>query len=110
MESTQCTFCKIVAGQEPATIRYEDDEVIAFNNLLQWVPVMILVIPKKHLTQAKLWTDPLVSKVTEVAVNLGAEHCPNGFRILANFGRDGMQSQAHGHIHVLGGTHLGPYA
>jgi diadenosine tetraphosphate (Ap4A) HIT family hydrolase len=45
-----------------------------------------------------------------VAVTLGAMNCPNGFRILSNFGRDGLQSQSHGHLHVIGGTFLGEYA
>jgi len=110
VEAPNCTFCDIVARTEPATIRYEDDDVMVFNNRLTWVPIMLLVIPKKHLSQAELWTDPIISKVTLAAVDMGATYCPNGFRVLANFGRDGMQSQAHGHVHVIGGTHLGPYA
>jgi diadenosine tetraphosphate (Ap4A) HIT family hydrolase len=41
---------------------------------------------------------------------MGKQHCPSGFRILSNFGHDAMQSQPHGHVHVLGGTFLGEYA
>jgi len=40
----------------------------------------------------------------------GAKYCPSGFRLLSNFGSDAMQSQAHGHVHVVGGTYLGEYA
>lgn len=105
-----CVFCEIVARRSPATIRYEDDDVLVFDNILRWLPVMLLVVPKEHLTQAKLWTDPLVSRVVNVGTRMGAEHCPNGFRLLANFGRDAIQSQDHGHLHVLGGTNLGQYA
>jgi len=43
-------------------------------------------------------------------VDVGWWLAPNGFRILSNFGRDGLQSQSHGHLHVIGGTHLGEYA
>ncbi len=102
-----CTFCEIVAGREPATIRYEDDEVLVFDNLLRWVPVMLLVVPKRHVSQEELWRD--IGRVGQVAVAMGNKYCPRGFRLLSNFGEDGMQSQPHGHIHVLGGTHLGIY-
>ncbi len=109
-QGSTCVFCEIVARREPAKIRYEDEEVIVFDNRLRWVPVMLLVIPKRHMTQAELWIGTIISKVTNVAVDMGAQYCPGGFRILANFGKDAMQSQDHGHVHVLGGTHLGPYA
>ncbi len=110
MTNQDCTFCKIVARQEPATIRFENDDVMAFDNLLRWVPVMLLVVPKKHMTQVELWTDPVAAKVTSAAVDLGARYCPNGFRLLSNLGRDAMQTQPHAHLHVIGGAHLGHYA
>lgn len=110
MKQRQCIFCNIVAHRSPATIRYEDDDVIAFDNLLQWVPVMLLVVPKQHLSQSELWTSPIVAHIAAVGAQLGASHCPGGFRLLSNFGRDAMQSQEHGHLHVIGGIHLGPYA
>jgi histidine triad (HIT) family protein len=103
-----CTFCQIVAHREPVEIVYEDEEVTVFRNRLHWVPVMLLVVPKTHKTQAELWRD--MGRVGEIAVRMGQEHCPRGFRILSNFGYEGMQSQEHGHVHVLGGTFLGEYA
>ena len=105
-----CVFCEIVARRENADILYEDDEVMVFRNRLRWVPVMLLAVPKQHISQADLWTDPMITKVAAAAVDVGAEQCPNGFRLLANFGHDAMQSQEHGHMHILGGVHLGPYA
>ena len=71
---------------------------------------MLLAMPKRHMTQAELWTDPVAARVSRAAVEIGAQHCPNGFRLLTNFGRDAMQSQEHGHLHILGGVSLGPYA
>lgn len=103
-----CTFCEIAAGREPADILYQDDDVVVFRNRLRWVPVMLLVIPRRHMAQAELWAD--MGRVGEVAVRMGGQHCPNGFRLLSNIGWDAMQSQSHAHIHVLGGTHLGEYA
>ncbi|HEY8489638.1 MAG TPA: HIT domain-containing protein [Dehalococcoidia bacterium] len=103
-----CTFCRIILRQEPADILYEDDDVIVFRNLLRWLPVMLLAVPKRHISQSELWED--MGKVGRAAVRMGQEHCPNGFRLLSNFGYDAMQSQPHAHVHVLGGTYLGPYA
>jgi histidine triad (HIT) family protein len=105
-----CTFCEIVARREPARIRYEDDEILVFDNRLDWVPVMLLLIPKQHLSQQQLWqSGPLLGKMGELAVKLGNKYCPDGFRILSNFGLDALQTQPHGHIHVIGGTPLGLY-
>ncbi len=103
-----CTFCRIVARKEPAEILFEDDEVLVFRNRLRWVPVMLLVVPKQHVSQEEVWRR--MGRVGEVAVEMGLAHCPGGFRLLSNFGHDAMQSQPHGHVHVLGGTFLGEYA
>jgi len=108
--SSSCTFCQIVAREEPAAILYEDEDVVVFRNRLNWVPVMLLAVPRQHLSQGELWTSEAMTKVARVAAELGAQHCPNGFRLLSNFGYDAMQSQAHGHVHVIGGTYLGEYA
>ena len=102
-----CTFCDIIARREPAEILYEDDEVMVFRNRLHWVPVMLLAVPKAHKAQAELWGD--MGRVGEIAVRMGREHCPNGLRLLSNFGYEAMQSQEHAHVHVLGGTFLGEY-
>ena len=110
MESPHCTFCGIVAGRLSSRIRYEDDEIMVFDNQLNWVPVMLLLVPKQHLSQAELWqSGALMSRMGELAVRLGEESCPNGFRILSNFGHDALQTQSHGHLHVIGGAHLGLY-
>jgi len=102
-----CTFCNIIERKEPANVRYEDDHVIVFDNALRWVPVMLLVVPKRHITQEQVWQE--MGSLGRIAVEMGNQFCPEGFRILSNFGHDGMQSQDHGHLHVLGGTHLGLY-
>jgi histidine triad (HIT) family protein len=102
-----CTFCEIAAHRERADILHEDDEVVVFRNRLRWAPVMLLVVPKRHMSQAELWQD--MSRIGEVAVAMGQTHCPNGFRLLSNFGFDSMQSQDHAHVHVVGGTFLGEY-
>lgn len=102
-----CTFCEIIARRQPASIRYEDDEVIVIDNILDWAPVMLLVMPKRHMAQGEMWRD--MGRVGAVAVEMGERFCPNGFRLLANVGRDALQTQHHAHVHVLGGTYLGLY-
>ena len=105
-----CVFCQIVAGKSPARFRYSDQAIIVIVNKLTWVPLMLLVMPKEHLTQIEMWSSGLLTRLGSVAVDMGAMYAPNGFRILSNFGYEGMQSQSHGHLHVIGGIHLGPYA
>ena len=109
-EDKPCIFCNIVAGTEPSVIIYEDDDVLVFRNRLRWVPIMLLAIPKTHMTQEQLWDSPVMSQVASIAARVGKQECHKGHRLLSNFGHDAMQSVEHGHIHILGGIHLGPYA
>jgi histidine triad (HIT) family protein len=102
-------FCNIVAGNEPANVIYQDDEVIVIQNVLRWAPVMLLAMTREHKTQAQLWEGD-IGKVGAIAAVIGERVCPDGFRLLSNFGYHAMQSQEHGHLHIVGGTHLGPYA
>ena len=107
---TSCTFCSIVAGELPARVFHEEEDFIVFQNRLTWVPVMLLVVPKVHMNQQELWTDrDRIARIGELAVRVGETFCPGGFRILSNFGRQALQSQPHAHVHVVGGTELGPY-
>ena len=105
-----CVFCDIVADRSPSRVRYLDEDIIVIVNKLTWVPLMLLVMPKKHMGQSDMWSSGLMSRLGRVAVDMGWWLAPRGFRILSNFGHDGMQSQSHGHIHVIGGAHLGEYA
>ena len=106
----QCEFCRIVAGTLPSRQVYEDDLFLAFQNRLDWFPVMLVIVPKEHLTQEDLWrSGDVLARLGRLAVDLGTERCPDGFRVLSNFGPDAMQTQHHGHLHVIGGAHLGLY-
>ena len=108
--SYYCVFCEIIAGHEPADVRYQDDHVIVFRNRLNWVPVMLLAVPKEHMTQGELWTSETMLHVARAAAEMGDKYSPEGFRLLSNFGLQAMQSQVHAHVHILGGTFLGEYA
>jgi histidine triad (HIT) family protein len=108
-----CIFCKIAAGEIPADIVYEDEEIIAFKDLEPQAPVHVLVIPKKHLASLDEVTESagdkellghLASKVHAIAALLGLG---NGYRLVANTGKDGMQTVQHLHFHLLGGRQMG---
>ena len=104
-----CVFCKIAHHQIPATVVYEDDQVIAFDDLNPQAPVHTLVIPKKHYQDI---TDDVPAEtlaamthaIKEVAAKKGLE---KGFRVISNKGADAGQTVMHFHLHVLGGKHLG---
>jgi histidine triad (HIT) family protein len=94
----------------PGNIHYEDNEAVVFDNILDWAPIMLLVVPRRHITQDELWgSGSLMSKLADLAVQIGHRYAPNGFRVLSNFGDDALQTQSHGHLHVIGGAFLGRY-
>jgi len=104
---SDCIFCKIVAGKIPATKVYEDDEMLAFNDIAPARPVHVLLIPKKHITSlatAAAEDAPvlgrMLAKANEIAAAQGS---PDGFRVIINTGRVGQQEVQHLHIHIVGG-------
>ncbi len=105
-----CIFCKIAAGEIPATVVYENDHVIAFEDLNPQAPVHVLVVPKAHhenildgVSAEEL--AEVVAAIGEVAKAKGLSE--RGFRVIANTGADAGQTVGHVHFHVLGGTSLG---
>lgn len=106
-----CIFCKIVAGEIPSTKVYEDDTVLAFRDADPQAPVHVLIIPKEHIACAADITEEnsaVVGHIFEVAAKLSGElSLENGFRIVNNCGKDGMQSVQHLHFHLLGGRTMG---
>ena len=108
-DGSSCNFCDIVADGATARVLFEDDDVMVIRNRLKWVPVMLLVMPKRHLTQKEMWQGDIMGRIASIALEMGDTHCPGGFRLLSNFGHEAMQSQDHAHLHVLGGAHLGRY-
>lgn len=104
-----CDFCAIISGRLPRTVRHEDGEFLVFRNELTWVPMMYLIAPKTHMTQEEFWRSPLFARAAALAIDLGESDAPGGFRVVSNFGEDALQTQEHGHLHVIGGTGLGLY-
>lgn len=103
-----CLFCKIAAGEIPATLVHQGERVVAFNDIDPKAPVHVLVVTRAHhddvaaLTQA----DPaLAAELLQVAAAIGASNA-SGFRVVLNTGADGGQSVNHVHAHVLAGRGL----
>jgi histidine triad (HIT) family protein len=103
-------FKKIIDREVPANIVYEDDMCIAFHDVQPQAPVHVLLIPKKEIENVASLEDGdqdlaghLLLKVQTVAKLLELE---NGYRVVANCGKDGGQSVDHLHLHILGGRSL----
>jgi len=108
-----CLFCRIVAGEIPATVVHETDTTLAFRDIDPKAPVHVLVIPKAHHTDvvALATADPAGSADLLAAAAAVAEAeglLTHGFRLLFNTGGYAGQEVFHVHAHVLGGQPLGP--
>ncbi|CDC13091.1 MAG: histidine triad nucleotide-binding protein [Clostridium sp.] len=106
-----CIFCKIAAGEIPSTKVYEDDTVVAFNDLDPQAPVHVLIIPKEHIASAAEINESnsaVVAHIFEVAAKIAAEKgLKDGFRIVNNCGDSAGQSVKHLHFHLMGGRDFG---
>lgn len=113
MTTTDCLFCRIVAGDIPATKVHETETTLAFRDIGPKAAVHVLVIPKAHHADvaALAAADPGLAGDVLVAAAAVAEAeglLDNGFRVLFNTGRFAGQEVFHVHAHVLGGEPLGP--
>ena len=107
-----CIFCKIIRGEIPSTKVYEDDEILAFNDVNPAAPIHILIIPKKHidsLADMKPEDEKLVGKIYGVINKIAEEKGfkDEGFRVIVNCGKNGGQEVMHLHFHILAGKRLG---
>ena len=104
---SDCIFCRIVEGKIPAKKVFEDEDILAFNDINPARPVHVLVIPKKHITSlATVATEdtPVLGKMLATANGIATEQgSPDGFRVIINTGRVGNQEVPHLHIHIVGG-------
>jgi len=104
--SADCIFCKIVNGSIPSKKIYEDEDVIAFNDINPSAKVHFLIVPKVHvdsLISCETQHQALLGKVLLLAPQLAKEQGLMGFKTLINTGKDGGQEVFHLHVHVLGG-------
>lgn len=104
---SETIFSKIIRKEVPATIVYEDDEVLAFKDVNPQAPVHLLVIPKQPIAQISNTTEAdqaLLGKLLLTAKRVAAEAgLEDGYRLVINNGAEGGQTVYHLHLHVLGG-------
>jgi histidine triad (HIT) family protein len=104
-------FEKIIAKEIPATILFEDDEIIAFRDISPMAPVHVVVVPKKVIptvndiasTEANL-VGRLILTAKQLAISEGIAE--SGYRLVLNCNKDGGQSVSHLHVHLLGGRQM----
>ena len=106
-----CLFCKILAGEIPAKVAYEDEDIFCFHDINPGAPVHVLVIPRTHIGSADEVTEEnsgvvahIFATLPKIAKSLGLT---NGYRVITNCGADACQSVKHLHFHLMGGTQLG---
>jgi histidine triad (HIT) family protein len=107
-----CLFCKIINREIPATIVYEDDRVLALNDINPQASTHVLVVPKRHVATLNDLTaadDAMVGELVRRAASIADERgiSAGGFRTVFNTNRDAGQTVFHIHLHLLGGRSLG---
>jgi len=108
---TDCLFCRIINGELPSTIVYENKSFIAFDDIDKKAPVHILIVPKAHIDSVAAMTDEdldLMHDLMEAARDIARQKgiSESGYRLVINTGEDGGQTVSHLHMHLLGGRAL----
>jgi len=103
-----CLFCKIIKGEIHTKLQYQDEKVIAFEDINPQAPVHTLIVPKLHLptlNDLSIETLPLIGHMTQTAANLAKqfEIDESGYRVVMNCNSGAGQSVFHIHMHLLGG-------
>ena len=103
-----CLFCKIIAGEIPSSRVYEDDRIVAFNDINPQAPMHVLVVPREHiatLNDLQARHDGLVGEMIRRGAAIAAErgYTESGFRTVFNTNAAAGQTVFHLHLHVLGG-------
>jgi histidine triad (HIT) family protein len=105
-----CIFCKIINREIPTKIIFEDDEVIAFNDIHPIAPTHVLIIPKEHIESVNELTEndkyeKLMGRLVIVAKKIAEEEgiSGKGYQLLIRTGKDGGQEVPHIHLHLIGG-------
>lgn len=107
----ECVFCRIVAGELPAEIVYQEEEFLAFRDIAPQAPTHLLVIPKAHVTSAAELTEgqeKFAGRLITIARSLAEKEgiAKRGFRLVINCGAEGGQIVPHLHLHLIGGRHM----
>lgn len=109
--ASDCLFCKIIAGEIPATLHYEDSRLVVFADIDPQAPYHLLIVPKKHIrTTLDLTTadNDLIGHIYQIAGKIAHDlgFADDGFRVVNNCNESGGQTVWHIHFHLLGGRDL----
>jgi histidine triad (HIT) family protein len=109
--ASSCLFCRIVNREIPASIVFEDDRLLAFNDINPQAPTHVLVIPKKHiesLNEIQTVDDQMIGELVRRAAAIARERgiAAAGFRTVFNTNRGAGQTVFHLHLHLLGGRSM----
>lgn len=103
---SDCLFCKIRDGEIPGDIVYQDDDVLAFNDVNPQAPVHVLIIPKKHIAtinDLSSTDEAVMGKLHTVAKMIAADHgIEDGYRLVINCNEKAGQTVFHIHMHLIG--------
>ena len=107
----ECLFCRIVAGEVPSEIVYQDEDFLAFRDIKPQAPKHLLIIPKSHiasLTELSEQQQGLVGRLIMLAKRLAEQEniAKDGYRLAINCGFEGGQVVPHLHLHLVGGRRL----
>jgi histidine triad (HIT) family protein len=110
-DTSDCLFCRIVAGEIPADVVHRTDHTVAFRDVNPQAPVHVLVVPRRHIDNAAVLepgdADVLVDMFAAARDVAAAEGiAERGYRLVFNVGEDASNSVPHLHLHVLGGRRL----
>jgi histidine triad (HIT) family protein len=103
-----CLFCKIIAGEIPGTVVYQDARLVVLKDINPQAPTHVLIVPRRHIATLNDLTpedDALLGEMTRRAAAIAKEHGhgDRGYRTVLNCNADAGQSVFHIHLHVLGG-------
>lgn len=108
--TASCLFCRIIRGEIPSKRVYEDENVLAFDDIHPQAPTHVLIIPKKHvagLKEAQAEDAELIGQCHLAAAQIARQRkIENGYRTVLNVGPGAGQSVFHLHVHLLGGRSL----
>jgi histidine triad (HIT) family protein len=107
-----CLFCKIIERRIPSTIVYEDNRILAFNDITPQAPTHVLIVPKRHirsLNDVGVEDEQIVGELVRRAAAIAKEKgfSESGYRTLFNTNRGAGQTVFHIHLHLLGGRSFG---
>jgi len=103
-----CLFCKIVAGQIPGSVVFQNEHVVAFRDITPRAPTHVLIVPRRHIATLNDLTpedDALVGEVVRAAAAVAKEQglADRGYRTVFNCNAEAGQTVFHIHLHLLGG-------